>query len=58
MTTTMDDPALDVLELPWWFALIQGIALIVLGLLFLTAPGETTEALVVLLGSILLVGGS
>src|SRR6187200_2285081 len=58
MTMTADDPAYAAArQFPWWLALIQGIALIVLGVLFFTAPGETTAALVVFLGFYLLIGG-
>jgi uncharacterized membrane protein HdeD (DUF308 family) len=58
MTMTAEDPAYAaVRQFPWWLALIQGIALIVLGVLFFTAPGETTAALVVFLGFYLLISG-
>jgi len=55
---TADDPAYAAArQLPWWLALIQGIALTVLGVMFFTAPGETTAALVVFLGFYLLISG-
>ena len=58
MTMTVDDPAYAAArQFPWWLALIQGIALIVIGVMFFTAPGETTAALVVFLGIYLLVSG-
>ena len=58
MTMTLDDPAYAAArQFPWWLALIQGIALIVIGVMFFTAPGETTAALVVFLGIYLLVSG-
>ena len=58
MTMTAEDPAYAaVRQFPWWLALIQGIALIVLGVMFFTAPGETTAALVVFLGFYLLISG-
>jgi uncharacterized membrane protein HdeD (DUF308 family) len=58
MTMTADDPAYAAArQFPWWLALIQGIALIVLGVMFFTAPGETTAALVVFLGFYLLISG-
>ncbi len=58
MTITVDDPAYAAArQFPWWLALIQGIALIVIGVMFFTAPGETTAALVVFLGIYLLVSG-
>jgi uncharacterized membrane protein HdeD (DUF308 family)/predicted flap endonuclease-1-like 5' DNA nuclease len=36
--------------LPWWLALIEGIALVIVGLLFLTSPGMTTVVVVQILG--------
>lgn len=43
--------------MPWWLVLIEGIALIVLGLLFLAKPGMTTLVLVQFLGIYWLVAG-
>lgn len=37
-------------ELPWWLALIEGVALLIVGLLFLTSPGMTTVVTVQILG--------
>ena len=36
--------------IPWWLVLLQGIALIILGILFLTNPGMTTVVAVQFLG--------
>ena len=37
-------------ELPWWLGLVQGVALLVLGALCLSAPGATIVVLVQLTG--------
>lgn len=42
---------------PWWLILIQGIALIILGILFLTNPASTALAVVTVLGIYWLVSG-
>jgi len=42
---------------PWWLLLLQGIAAIILGILLLANPGQTTVALVVLAGLYWLVSG-
>jgi uncharacterized membrane protein HdeD (DUF308 family)/predicted flap endonuclease-1-like 5' DNA nuclease len=47
----------EVKLMPWWLVLIEGIALIVLGLLFLAKPGMTAEVLVQFLGIYWLVAG-
>jgi uncharacterized membrane protein HdeD (DUF308 family) len=57
MTMTAADPYAAARAFPWWLALIQGIALIVIGVMFFTAPGETTAALVIFLGFYLLIDG-
>ena len=44
-------------KVPWWAILIQGIALIILGFLFLTAPAATLVSLVFFLGIYWLIGG-
>ncbi len=44
-------------ELPWWLGIVQGIALVVLGVLCLTAPGATLVVLVQLAGIYWLVTG-
>ncbi len=43
--------------IPWWLVLIEGIALIILGLFLLTSPGATTLVLIQFLGIYWLVGG-
>lgn len=42
---------------PWWVILIQGIALLILGILFLTAPAATLVTLIFFLGIYWLIGG-
>ncbi len=42
---------------PWWLVLIEGIALILLGIFLLTSPGATTLVLVQFLGIYWLVAG-
>ncbi|MGW8249575.1 MAG: HdeD family acid-resistance protein [Anaerolineales bacterium] len=42
---------------PWWLVLIEGIALIILGILFLTNTGATTLVFVQLLGIYWLIRG-
>ncbi len=49
-TATYDD-------LPWWLGVVQGIALVILGLLCLSAPGAALAVLVQLLGIYWLVTG-
>jgi uncharacterized membrane protein HdeD (DUF308 family) len=44
-------------ELPWWLGLVQGVALLVLGVLCLTAPGATILVLVQLTGLYWLITG-
>ena len=44
-------------KVPWWVILIQGIALVILGILFLTAPASTLVSLVFILGIYWLIGG-
>lgn len=43
--------------IPWWLVLLQGIALVILGVLLLTNPVMTTIVLVQFLGIYWLVGG-
>lgn len=43
--------------IPWWLVLLEGIALIVLGILLLTSPGQTTVILVQFIGIYWLVAG-
>jgi uncharacterized membrane protein HdeD (DUF308 family) len=47
----------EVKLMPWWLVLLEGIALIVLGLLFLAKPGMTTLVVVQFLGIYWLVAG-
>ena len=35
---------------PWWVVLVEGLALVVIGLLFLASPGKSMEVTVVMLG--------
>lgn len=44
-------------KVPWWVILIQGIALLVLGFLFLTAPAATLVSVIWILGLYWLIGG-
>ena len=44
-------------RVPWWVILIEGIALIVLGLLWLANPGATTVVFVFMLGMYWLIAG-
>jgi len=44
-------------ELPWWLGLVQGVALLVLGALCLSAPGATIVVLVQLTGLCWLITG-
>jgi len=56
MTTSMVNQA-DTAGVPWWLVLIEGIALIVMGLLLLVSPGMTTLILVQFIGIYWLVAG-
>ena len=51
-TATQEGPAV-----PWWLVLLEGIALVILGLLLLTNPGMTTFVLIQFLGIYWLVRG-
>lgn len=42
---------------PWWLLLIEGIALIILGLLWLASPGATTVVFIQVLGIYWLIAG-
>lgn len=42
---------------PWWVILLWGLMLLVLGFMFLSTPGITTELLITLMGAFWLVGG-
>ena len=56
MTTSMVSEA-EVAGVPWWMVLIEGIALIILGLLMLASPGMTTVILIQFVGIYWLVAG-
>ena len=56
MTITMVNQA-ETAGVPWWLVLIEGIALIVMGLLLLASPGMTTLILVQFIGIYWLVAG-
>jgi len=56
MTTDVIKRSED-LGVPWWLVLIEGIALLILGILFITSPGMTTTVVVFLLGFYWLVVG-
>lgn len=43
--------------LPWWLVLIEGIALVVLGILWFTSPGMTTVVAVTFVGWYWLIAG-
>lgn len=47
----------DQMEMPWWVALINGIASLLLGLLLLFSPGMTTLILIQFLGFYWLIDG-
>lgn len=56
MTTATIDRSEGV-GVPWWLVLLQGIALIILGILFLTSPGMTSVVAVQFLGIYWLIAG-
>jgi uncharacterized membrane protein HdeD (DUF308 family) len=47
----------DRFVLPWWVVLLEGIAIVVIGILLLVSPGMTTLVLVQLLGLYWLIAG-
>lgn len=47
----------EALGVPWWLVLIEGIALIILGVLLLLSPGMTTVILVQFVGLYWLIAG-
>jgi uncharacterized membrane protein HdeD (DUF308 family) len=57
MTTNASAIATADTDLPWWLYIVQGIALLVLGVLALSAPGATLVVLVQLVGIYWLVSG-
>ena len=56
MATSMANRAEDV-GVPWWLVLIEGIALLILGLMLLASPGMTTLILVQFIGLYWLIAG-
>jgi uncharacterized membrane protein HdeD (DUF308 family) len=56
MTTSMISET-EAVGVPWWMVLIEGIALIILGLLMLSSPGMTTVILIQFVGIYWLVAG-
>lgn len=56
MTTTVMQPSSHP-NIPWWLVLLEGIALIILGLLLIFSPGMTTLVLVQFIGVYWLVSG-
>ena len=57
MTTSVAQQSSYPGGVPWWLVLIEGIALIILGLLLLVSPGMTTLILVQFVGIYWLVAG-
>lgn len=55
MTTTAQ--RMEESGVPWWLILIEGIALIILGILFLTNPASTTVIFIQVLGIYWLIKG-
>ena len=47
----------DSLGIPWWLVLLEGVSLIILGILLLLKPGMTTIVFIQFLGIYWLVGG-
>ena len=56
-TSTSVTGAIAQTKVPWWIILIQGIALLILGIMFLTAPAATLVTLIFFLGVYWLIGG-
>jgi uncharacterized membrane protein HdeD (DUF308 family) len=44
-------------EIPWWLVLLNGICLVIIGILFIAAPGKTTLLLVQFIGIYWLISG-
>lgn len=60
MTETPADTALKLPWeglFPWWVLLLWGILMLILGIMFLSTPGITTELLITFMGAFWLVGG-
>src|SRR6266536_2082924 len=49
--------AADVAAYPWWLVLVEGIAALIFGLFFITAPGATSVFAVTVLGFYWLIRG-
>lgn len=45
------------MKVPWWLVLVQGISLLILGILLLTTPGMTVVTIVLFVGAYWLVDG-
>ena len=57
MTTTTHTAQTEVLPMPWWLVLLEGIAAVIIGILLLTSPGIPLFALVQITGFFWLIGG-
>jgi uncharacterized membrane protein HdeD (DUF308 family) len=57
MTTTTPTAETEVLPIPWWLVLLEGIAAVIIGIFLLTSPGITLFALVQITGFFWLIGG-
>ncbi|MEA3335944.1 MAG: HdeD family acid-resistance protein [Chloroflexota bacterium] len=57
MTATASVPVQEKSRTPWWLILIEGIALIILGILFLTNTAATTVIFIQVLGIYWLIRG-
>jgi len=56
-STASATSAISQTKVPWWIILIQGIALLILGFLFLSSPATTLVSLIWILGLYWLIGG-
>jgi uncharacterized membrane protein HdeD (DUF308 family) len=54
---TMDVILAEAPPIPWWWAVIEGVALIIVGILLLAEPQATIQAAVQVLGLYWLIGG-
>lgn len=54
---TAEAESVEIVEVPWWLVLLQGIAALVLGVLFITKPGMTTLVVVQIVGIYWFMGG-
>lgn len=55
--TVADSLKSEARTIPWWLLLLEGIAVLILGILLLAAPGKALTALVGVIGLYLLVRG-